>query len=269
MSSNKVYAADHSAAVLKTHSWRTASNSAAYLLPHLTPSTTILDLGCGPGSITASLAQHVPLGHVTGLEPTAAPLTAARSHAASLNITNISFVVGDIHALPFAPDTFDIVHTHQVLQHIADPVAALREMRRVCKPGGFLACRESASLNWFPPSEGLAAYHAYQVRMARAKGGNPHPGGMMHVWAREAGFEYADLQRSTGSWCFSSPEERRYWGGTFAERVASSSVAKAAVEGGFATQEDLDGYARAWREWADAEDGWYGLLHGEMLCRVT
>ncbi|GAB7352671.1 hypothetical protein MBLNU459_g3034t1 [Dothideomycetes sp. NU459] len=268
MSGDKVYAADHSDAVLKTHSWRTAANSAAYLIPSLEPTMTILDVGSGPGTISTSLAKLVPSGHVTGVDYSSGPLAAARAHASAEDVHNIDFRVGDINALPFEDASFDVVHAHQVLQHVADPVGALREMRRVAKPGGLVASRESASLNWYPPSPGLQAYHDYQSRMAKARGGHPHPGMRIHVWAREAGFEYSDIVRSTGSWCFSTPEEREYWGGTFATRVTTSSVAKAAVESGFATQEDLERYAQAWRDWVDSEDGWYGLLHGEMLCRV-
>lgn len=178
---------------------------------------------------------------MTGIDYVSDPLASAREYAASQGVTNISFSEGSINAILFPDASFDVVHAHQVLQHISDPVPAIREMRRVCKPGGLVACRESASLNWYPLLPGLQAYHEHQVRMAKAKGGNPHPGGMMHVWAREAGFEYKELVRSTGSWCFGTPEEREYWGGTFAERVPSSSVAKATVERGFATQEDLEG----------------------------
>lgn len=70
---------------------------------------------------------------------------------------NVSFQIGSIHDLPFPDDSFDIVHVHQVLQHITDPVLAMQEMRRVAKGGGIVAARESASLTWYPESEGIAA----------------------------------------------------------------------------------------------------------------
>lgn len=60
-----VYTTDHSSSVLRTHGWRTAANSAGYLIPHLRPEMTILDVGCGPGSITTDLALLVPQGHAT------------------------------------------------------------------------------------------------------------------------------------------------------------------------------------------------------------
>ncbi|XHF98854.1 hypothetical protein AWENTII_002388 [Aspergillus wentii] len=209
-----VYTTDHSTTVLQTHSWRTATNSAPHLLPYLKPDMKILDIGCGPGTITVDLARHIPTGHITGIEYTDDPLPEARSLAASQGITNIDFAVGDIHALEFEDDSFDVVHVHQVLQHIADPVHALREMRRVVKPGGIVAARESADMTWYPENEGIAGWKELTMRVAKAKGGNPHPGRMIHVWAKQAGFEDGKVKRSAGSWCFSTAEERAYWGGS-------------------------------------------------------
>ncbi|KAL3958378.1 hypothetical protein ACCO45_006540 [Purpureocillium lilacinum] len=182
-----VYTTDHSSSVLRTHGWRTAANSAGYLIPHLRPETTILDVGCGPGSITVDLARLVPQGHVTGIEYVPDPLDGARALAVSRGVTNVTFAVADVHSLPFDDDSFDVVHAHQVLQHIADPVKALREMRRVAKPGGLVACRESASMTWHPPSRKLDAWYRVTTEMAAAKGGNPHPGSRIHVWAEQAG----------------------------------------------------------------------------------
>jgi ubiquinone/menaquinone biosynthesis C-methylase UbiE len=227
---------------------------------------TILDIGCGPGSITIDLAKHVPHGHVTGLEYVTDPLPAARELASSEGVTNITFQQGDIHALPFVDDTFDIVHVHQVLQHIADPVQGLREMRRVMKEGGIVAARESAGMSWYPENGGISRWKEVTDKMGKAKGGNPHPGARIHVWAMGAGFEEPRIQRSAGSWCFSSPQERAYWGGSMEERARSSGISKGAVEEGFASKDELEGMAEGWRAWAEDEEGWFGMLHGEILC---
>ncbi|KAF5014446.1 hypothetical protein F66182_14572, partial [Fusarium sp. NRRL 66182] len=127
----QAYTNDHSDSVIRTHSWRDATNSASYLLPHLQPHMSILDVGCGPGSITIDLARKVPLGQVIGIEYVSDPLDGARSLATTEGVSNVSFQIGDIHNLPFPENTFDVVHAHQVLQHIADPVQAFKEMRRV------------------------------------------------------------------------------------------------------------------------------------------
>ncbi|KAF8530772.1 S-adenosyl-L-methionine-dependent methyltransferase, partial [Gautieria morchelliformis] len=108
---------------------------AGYLLEYLLLDMRILDVGCGPGTVTADIASLAPKGHVTGLEYAPEVLTQARSTAAHRGFTNIEFVVGDVNGLDFHDGTFDLVHAHQVLVHVGDPVQALREMRRVAKPG--------------------------------------------------------------------------------------------------------------------------------------
>jgi ubiquinone/menaquinone biosynthesis C-methylase UbiE len=264
---SKVYTTDHSASVIQTHGWRTLSNSAAYVLSYIRPDLQILDVGCGPGSITIDFAKHVPHGHVTGIEYVPEPLDGARKLAASENITNVSFQVGDIHAIPFPDDTFDIVHAHQVLQHIADPVRALQEMRRVVKQGGIVAVRESASQTWYPESEGISAWQELGEKMGRAKGGNPYPGRYIHVWAHEAGFPRENIKKTAGSWCFSNQEEREYWGGSMRERARSSGFATTAIKEGYSSQEELDKIAKGWKDFVKDDDAWFGLLHGEIVCR--
>jgi ubiquinone/menaquinone biosynthesis C-methylase UbiE len=226
----------------------------------------VLDVGCGPGSITISIAKLVPHGHVTGVEYVPDPLEGARELAKAEGVSNVTFQQGNIHNLPFEDNTFDVVHAHQVLQHIQDPTHALVEMRRVVKKGGIVACRESAELSWYPESRGIALWREVTGKMQRARGGNPHPGRMIHIWAREAGFGNSDIKKSAGAWCFASDEERAYWGGSMEERARSSGFAKSVVEDQFANAEDLEAIAKAWREFTENKDAWFGLLHGQILC---
>ncbi|GJE84769.1 UbiE family methyltransferase [Phanerochaete sordida] len=255
--------------VLRSHKWRTVANSAAYLIPHLKPGLKVLDVGCGPGTISVDIASYVPGGHVTGLEYDPAIVEHARAHAAERGAADVAFVQGDAHALPFADSTFDVVHAHQVLQHIAEPVRALREMRRVARPGGVVAAREAdwAAFTWFPDTPGLGEWHALAQRVNRAYGGEPHAGRRVKAWARAAGFDAARISCSAATWCFSTPEEREWWGGRMAERIATAGFTKGAVELG-ASAEDLERLSQAWRTWIQEEDGWFVLLHGEIICQV-
>src|SRR4051794_37290332 len=145
-----VYTHGHHESVLRSHRWRTAENSAAYLLPYLRADQRLLDVGCGPGTLTLDLRRRV--GSVTALEQTAGALDLARAEAERQGATGVDFAVGDIHALDLPDDSYDVVHARQVLQHVADPVQALREMRRVTRPGGIVAARDSdyAAFAWFP-----------------------------------------------------------------------------------------------------------------------
>jgi len=263
-----VYASDHSESVLRTHSWRTVANSAPYLIPHLQPSLEILDVGCGPGTITVDLAKRVGDGHVTGIDYTDEPFAEARSLAEKEKVANINFLTADIHALPFEDGMFDIVHAHQVLQHIRDPVKGLREMKRVAKTGGLVAVCESASMTWYPKLPALMEWKDLHTRVSEAKGGNPDPGSYISVWAHEAGFERDSVSCSANTWCYSTKGEREWWSGIWVDRLLKSSFAQFAIQGGHCNQEDLERLAEGWREWGRDEDALFIVTHGEILCQV-
>ncbi|GAB7029986.1 class I SAM-dependent methyltransferase [Streptomyces sp. NPDC021749] len=265
-----VYTHGHHESVLRSHTWRTAANSAGYLLDSLKPHMQVLDIGCGPGTITADLAALVPDGQVTGLERAPEVLDQARATAAARGVDNVRFVVGDVHALDFPDDTFCVVHAHQVLQHVGDPVQALREMRRVTRPGGIVAVRDAdySAMTWYPEVPGMTDWQQLYLRVARANGGEPDAGRRLHAWARQAGFAPEAVTATTGTWCFRTPEERSWWSGLWADRTVSSAYARNAVDGGHATEAELRRIAEAWRAWGAEEDGWFGILHGEILCRV-
>ncbi|KZT09717.1 S-adenosyl-L-methionine-dependent methyltransferase [Laetiporus sulphureus 93-53] len=264
------YINGHQESVLRSHSWRTAKNSADYLLSSLKPDMHILDIGCGPGTITIDFATLVPQGSVIGLENVEGVLEQARANASARGVQNVKFVVGDALKLDFPDNTFDVVHAHQVLQHVGDPVGMLREMRRVTKPGGVVATREGdfASFTFFPESETLEKHKDLHIRTGRALGGEPLAGRRLISWAMKAGFERSAITASASAWCYSTPEERAWWGGLWADRVLKSSFTSYVLEAGFATQEELEKIAQAYREWAAHEDGWFGMMHGEVLCRV-
>ena len=263
------YTHGHHAAVLRSHTWRTAQNSAGYLLPELKPGQELLDVGCGPGTITADLAKLVAPGKVTAVENAPKILEQAALTAAEQGVTNVVFEVADVHALPYADDSFDVVHAHQVLQHVTDPVQALREMRRVCRPGGVVAARESdyGAFFWFPASPAITEWQDVYRRTARANGGEPDAGRMLHAWARAAGF--TDIAASTTSWCYRTGVERAWWGDLWAERITASPLADRAVAEGGVTRADLERIAAGWREWAADEDAWFAVPSGEVLCRVS
>jgi ubiquinone/menaquinone biosynthesis C-methylase UbiE len=261
------YIHGHHESVLRSHRQRTAENSAAYLLPHLHHGMSLLDIGCGPGTITVDLAARVAPGPVTAVDTADDVLDAARTAAQTRNLRNVSFTTADVHALQFADATFDVVHTHQVLQHVADPVAALREMRRVCTAGGVVAARESdyAGFIWYPQLPALDRWLNLYRQLAHANGGQPDAGRRLLSWAQDAGF--TEITPSAGIWCFATPEERSWWGGMWADRILESALSLQLRDSGMATAAELAEIAAAWRQWAAAPDGWLAIPHGEILCR--
>nr|WP_201469006.1 class I SAM-dependent methyltransferase [Microbacterium hydrocarbonoxydans] len=261
-----IYTHGHHESVLRSHSSRDIANSAEYLRPHLSEGARLLDVGAGPGSITVDFAAHV--AHVTATEIDEAALSLSRDLAAGRGLENLDFSVEDVHALSFADDSFDIVHAHQVLQHVADPVQALREMRRVAVPGGVVAARDAdyAGFIWFPMLPELDRWLDLYRRAARANGGEPDAGRRLLAWARAAGFD--DVRATTSTWTYATPEDRSWWGGMWADRIVESALARQLVDSSMASRDDLRQISDAWKRWADDGDGWYLVPHGEILARA-
>ena len=262
------YTHGHHESVLRSHQRRTAQDSAAYLLPHLKPGLSVLDIGCGPGTITADLAARVAPGPVAAVDQSADVLGVARTEVQRRGLSNVSFETADVHRLDFSDGAFDVVHAHQVLQHVADPVAALGEMKRVCAPGGVVAARDAdyAGFIWFPQLPALDLWRELYQRAARANRGEPDAGRRLLSWAQRAGF--ADVTPTASVWCYATPATRQWWGGMWADRILHSRVARDLLDLGLATTAQLEEISAAWRDWAAAPDGWLSIPHGEILCRV-
>lgn len=258
-----VYTHGHHESVLRSHNRRTVADSAAHLVPYLRPDATLLDVGAGPGSITVDFAGRV--AHVTATEIGEAELALSRTLAAERGVENITFSVEDIHALSFPDDTFDIVHAHQVLQHVADPVAALRELARVAKPGGVVAVRDAdyAGFSWFPSSPELDDWLRLYRTAASANGGEPDAGRRLLAWAHAAGLE--DARPGASVWLYATPSERAWWGGMWADRILDSALARQLVDDGLADRGRLEEISTAWRAWAASPDGWFLVPSGEVV----
>src|SRR5699024_2625431 len=119
------YTHGYSDAVLGSHRHRTAENSAAHLLPRLRAGMRLLDVGSGAGTITADLARLVGPEHLTALEVSEQAAAITRAELRRQDLPQVRIVVGDAHDLPFASAEFDVVHAHQVLQHVTNPAGVL------------------------------------------------------------------------------------------------------------------------------------------------
>ncbi|KAI0874025.1 methyltransferase type 11 [Hypoxylon argillaceum] len=264
----------YNTAMIASYSRRTASVNSAYMLPLLKPGMRILDVGCGPGTITLGLAAHVPDGDVVGLDASSSAIETARESCKQRGITNTSFLVGDVLKLPFDDDSFDVVHAHQVLGHLPGgegdpgPVKGLREMRRVCKPGGFVCAREVewSTIAVYPPTQGIIEYHALVVRLA-SHAGKIMAGGRGREFARRAGFGQENISASATAVTYANEEDRKWWGENMAARLQASSDLKKGVEFGFVSEEMAAGMPNAWREWAKADDGFYCMIDGQIVCK--
>jgi len=262
-----VYTHGHHESVLRSHTWRTAENSAAYLLPALEAGQDLLDVGCGPGTITVDLARRVAPGRVVGIDAAPAVVGSAAELGRRRGVTNLRFATGDVYRLAFDDSSFDVVHAHQVLQHLTRPVDALAEMGRVLRPGGILAVRDCdyAAFAWSPDDPLLDRWLELYHQVTRRNGAEPDAGRHLLGWARRAGF--SDLVATSSAWTFADPERRRWWGELWADRVRFSSFADQAVAYGLSDPDELAALAGAWHRWAEAPDAHVAILHVEVLGR--
>ena len=256
------YSHGHHESVLRSHRWRTAQNSAAFLLPRLESSMAMLDVGCGPGTITADFAELLADGSVVGLDRSPEVIAGAREEHGGANLT---FEVGDVYHLDFPDERFDVVFAHQVLQHLASPVAALSEMRRVLRPGGLLAVRDAdfGAFAWAPLDPMLERWMDVYHEITRHNGATADAGRFLKAWVMAAGFE--DLSVTSATWTYETASERSWWGELWADRVVHSEFARQGVEYGVTTLEELAEIAAAFRRWADEPTGVFILLHGEVV----
>jgi ubiquinone/menaquinone biosynthesis C-methylase UbiE len=260
MAEEERYLHGHHDSVLRSHRWRTAENSAAYFLSVLEPDWIVLDVGCGPGTITADLSAKVPDGKVIGVDASAVVLREALRTAPTT-----PFLAADLYALPFEDASVDAIHLHMVLQHVSDPIGAFRVLRRVLKPGGVIAARDSdyGSFSWTPASPAVDRWLELYRQVARRVGGDPDAGRYLRAWALEAGYR---VEASESTWVYETPEEREWWGSLWAERVEASDFADAVEAEGLASREELTALAEGWRTWAASPEGRFAVPCGEVLC---
>lgn len=169
----------HDRKVTRFYDSRTATECAAYLVPHLQPHYSILDIGCGPGGITRDFARLCPEGKTIGVDITTEIVAQATDRYCRQKTTdqddnkdgdnggnelppphNLTFTIANAQDLSQFPDnSFDVVHAHMVLMHLADPRTALSEMYRVCKSnGGIIATRDFADWDASSENDSLIVY---------------------------------------------------------------------------------------------------------------
>ena len=260
------YTQGYSKATLASHASRTVDSDASFLIPHIKPTDKILDVGCGPGSITTGIAALVPQGSVTGVDISEEVLNQAR---ASHTATNMTFQKGDLLAgLPFPDDTFDVVFSSQLFPHLATlemRQRALGEMRRIVKKGGILATRDAAELHCYPVNHKLDQLWTGNMIKALRDGTDDArwPGGDMPALFRQVGFE--KIKIGAGTTVHADEEVRRWFADAGLGKLKDGDTFRESWRGVGITDEEVERTREALKAWAADEDAWYAALQAEIL----
>lgn len=244
---------------------RTADQQAAFVLPYLRPGMNLLDLGCGPGTITLGLAQAVSPGRVTGVDLDPIHIEAARALAAEHGMINLTFEAGNALSLPYENYSFDAAFENDLLTHLSkDAVRATREVYRVLKPGGFFAARDVDvdSVVWGHSSESIKLLDRLFIKWHEARGSDITLGKRLPKILREAGF--TNSLKSVSADTKGDPEATR----SHAEitvNLLDGPFGRAILENGWADQPTLDRLKESIQEWGKHPDAFFANLHVEVI----
>ncbi|KAL9074632.1 MAG: hypothetical protein Q9157_004331 [Trypethelium eluteriae] len=278
-SQSSTYKQGHSSYTVANHQLRTAESDAAFLLPHIKKTDHILDIGCGPGTITTGLARYASEGTTVGIDLSAEVLQKAQKLAAEANLPtqgpgSVVFVQGNVlEGLACPNNTFDIIFCSQLFGHLVPPpdvpLRALTEMRRALKPGGVLANRDAVAQHFYPQSLDLDRLWVGNLSRALSKG-SPFADATSHIMPslfRRAGFD-ADggkVRLGAGTMVYAGEESRKWlaWRAT-GQLQPGDPFRQSWLDAGI-SENEIQETLLAIRKWAETEDAWYASLQCEML----
>jgi SAM-dependent methyltransferase len=243
-----------------THARRTGE-AAAFLAPHLWRGMRLIDCGCGPGSITLDLARAVAPGEAIGVDLRETAVRQACALARERGIENVAFHAATVYQLPYADGSFDAAFACAVLQHLAAPVAALKEVRRVLKPGGVIGIADGSSTATFryPTNPLLQAWDRLRGLEREYNTGRPSETLALRALLREAGFTRTQASGTLATEAgppAGSLEETRVVARNHVIRLRGV-LGELAVAQGWATREELEQMAEALIAWGEHPDAFY------------
>jgi ubiquinone/menaquinone biosynthesis C-methylase UbiE len=257
----ETYTSAGSSAFARFIASRTADKQAAFFLPYLQPGMTLLDCGCGPGTITAGLAQRVAPGETVGIDSNATQIELALRQRAEQATPNLRFETASIYALPFEDNTFDAVFSHAVLEHLREPLAALREIQRVLKSGGIVGIRSvDKDGQLLAPSDALLLRHwEMMLTLGAANGATAGRGKELGGLLRQAGFVRVQATASYDVY------RAALWAEAAAEMVQEENFVQQLLRQGLTERTELEAIRRAWLAWGQHPDAFFADAFGEAV----
>jgi SAM-dependent methyltransferase len=182
----ETYTPGHSVNATAFMAARSFRSHGEFIRPYLKPGMRVLDCGCGPGAISVGLAEAVgPTGDVSGIDFGESQIEAASGRATS----NLTFRVASVYELPFEDGAFDLVFSHALFEHLADPIRGVSEIRRVLRPGGVagLCSPDWGGFILSPTDDQLETAITRYRRLQEKNGGQTLAGRQLGSWLTGGG----------------------------------------------------------------------------------
>ena len=257
---SEAYTLGYSDEVVRALQERTLAACAGFFVPHLRPGMTVLDCGCGPGVLTLEIAERVAPGQVIGIDTDVGQCAKGQALADARGITNIRFEPADVYALPYPDATFDAVFSHALVTHLAEPMRALAENRRVLKPDGMLAVSandyEAAAVS--PAGSAIERMYSFYTRVITHNGGNRLLARHLRGALLEAGF--ARAEGHAGVELYGTPERVRSYAAGMAEVARGSDFVKTVLSQGWADQTEMAALPDEILRWGERPDAYRAVL---------
>jgi len=246
---------------------RSATEYADFVLPSIDSRDRVLDVGCGPGSITVGLAQVA--ARVTGIDVDDAEFADARAYAAEHGISNVEFREGSIYELDQPDASIDVCTLFSMMETLDDPLAGLAEVDRVLKPGGVIGASsiEYGGLILHGPGEPLLRrFYELRLKLWETQGDvRPYRGRELRGLLLAAGFE--QVESRTTYFSYGTEERVRTFGLGRAADCRDEWYASGLAEHGFADQDEIDSLEHAWTTWAESRDSFAAFAWGRATGR--
>ncbi|KAI5958871.1 hypothetical protein KGF57_002305 [Candida theae] len=264
------YSKGYKKAVSDTHAWRTVDNSTKFITTVLKPNFHVLDVGCGPGSITIDLAKNYLTsgGSVIGVEPTSELIDTANNlkETTEPQLDNIKFQIGSVYELPFEDNTFDLVYAHQVVIHLQDPIKGLKELARVAKPGGFVAVKDADLESIIASPEKYKSLSDFFIAKAKnAVSTDVRAGRTLREKAIRAGYKPGNITTTKSYWLLADDlDAKKKWVELTVNRIKNGGEVIYPNDAKKNEEVCKETIAK-WEEWLEDEESLYNISHFEIV----
>jgi ubiquinone/menaquinone biosynthesis C-methylase UbiE len=244
---------------------RNAADYADFVLPHLTPTSRVLDVGCGEGTISLGLAKVA--AHVVGVDLDEGAFADAQRYAKKHRIDNVEFRADNVYSLGLPDNGFDACLCHSILEAVDRPLDVLHEIKRTLKPGGVLgaASVDYGGLILAGPNEPLLRrFYAIRERTWQLDlASDPYRGRALRGLLTSAGFHR--VVTTAKYFSYGTDDAVRAFGMARAEDCRDERYVTSAQTHGLATARDLSAMEDAWVDWSRSPDAYAAFA----WCRAT